>query len=62
MYNLQWLKNKAKHKQRAHYICMDLGINRYYIARRKGITIARKIYQSLFFFTFVRIACYLEYI
>jgi hypothetical protein len=24
MYNLQWLKNKVKHKQRVHYICVDL--------------------------------------
>ena len=32
-------------------------------ARRKGITIARKIYLRVFFlFTFARIACYLEYI
>ena len=32
-------------------------------ARRKGITIARKIYLRVFFlFTFTRIACYLEYI
>ena len=32
-------------------------------ARRKSITIARKIYLRLFFFfTFARITCYLEYI
>jgi hypothetical protein len=26
----QWFKNKVKHKQRAHYISVDLGINRYH--------------------------------
>ena len=31
-------------------------------ARRKSITIARKIYLRLFFFKFARITCYLEYI
>ena len=31
-------------------------------ARRKGITIARKMYPKVGFFTFARIACYLEYI
>jgi DNA-directed RNA polymerase subunit N (RpoN/RPB10) len=25
----EWFKNKVKHKQRAHYISVDLGINRY---------------------------------
>jgi hypothetical protein len=56
----QWLTNKVKHKQRAHYICVDLGIT---FARRESITIARKIYLRVFvFFTFARIACYLEYI
>ena len=31
-------------------------------ARRKSITIARKMYLILFFFAFARIICYLEYI
>ena len=31
----QWFKNKVKHKQREHYICVDLGINRYYICTEK---------------------------
>ena len=26
----QWFKNKVKHKQRAHYISVDLRINRYH--------------------------------
>ena len=69
----QWLKNQLKHKQRAHYhdwfnkvllyitfpwIWGSTGIT---FARRKSITIARKIYLRLFF-TFARITCYLEYI
>ena len=31
----QWLKNKVKHKQREHYICVNLGIKRYYICTEK---------------------------
>jgi hypothetical protein len=59
----QWLKNKVKHKQRAHYICVVWGLTGITFARRKGITIARKIYlRGFFLFTFARIACYLEYI
>ena len=42
----QWFKNKVKYKQRAHYICVDLGIT---FTRRKSITIAGKIYPRLFF-------------
>jgi hypothetical protein len=46
----QWLKNKAKHEQRAHYICVDLGINRSItFAQRKSITIVRKMYLSLLY-------------
>jgi ubiquinone biosynthesis protein Coq4 len=59
MYKQWLLKNKVKHKQRAPYICVDLRIT---FARRKSITIARKIYSRVFVFTFARIACYLEYI
>jgi hypothetical protein len=59
----QWLKNIVKHKQRAHYICVYLWITGITFARRrKSITIARKIYLRVVFFTFARIACYLEYI
>ena len=46
----QWFKNKVKHKQRAHYISVDLRINKQpgiTFARRKSITIARKIYPRL---------------
>ena len=31
----QWFKNKVKHKQRAHYISVDLGINRYHFCTEK---------------------------
>jgi hypothetical protein len=31
----QWFKNKVKHKQRAHYISVDLEINRYYFCTEK---------------------------
>ena len=38
-------KKKKKKKKNKHYICVDLRFNRYYFARRKGITIARKMYM-----------------
>ena len=57
----QLFKNKVKHKQKAHYISVDLEINRYF-ARKKSIAIARKMYLRLLFLTFARITCYLEYI
>ena len=31
----QWFKNKVKHKQRAHYIFVDLRINRYHFCTEK---------------------------
>ena len=31
----QWFKNKVEHKQRAHYISVDLGINRYHFCTEK---------------------------
>jgi hypothetical protein len=31
----QWFKNKVKHKQRAHYISVDLRINRYHFCTEK---------------------------
>jgi hypothetical protein len=35
IYFIPFSKNKVKHKQRAQYICVDLGINRYYICTEK---------------------------
>ena len=31
----QWFKNKVKHTQRAHYIFVDLRINRYHFCTEK---------------------------
>ena len=45
----QWFKNKVKHKQRVHYICVDLGLTGITLAWRKSIAIARKMYRALFF-------------
>ena len=46
----QWFKNKVKHKQRAHYISVDLRTGITLSARKKSITIARKIYLRLLLF------------
>ena len=57
----QWLNNIFKHKQRVHYICVYLGINRYSTCTEKEHYNCLKYTWEFVFFTFVRIACYLEY-
>jgi hypothetical protein len=42
----QWFKNKVKHKQRAHYISVDLGINRYHFCTEKEQFILKKNIDS----------------
>ena len=51
----QWFKNKVKHKQRAHYISVDLRISRYHFCIEKSITITCKIYLRLFFLHLCRL-------
>jgi hypothetical protein len=58
----QWFKNKVKHTQRAHYICVDLEINGYYFLHgERALELPVKCTWD-FFFAFARIICYLEYI
>ena len=59
----QWFKNKVKHKQRAHYISVDLRINSQVslLHGERALQLPVKYTRDLFF-TFARITCYLEYI
>jgi hypothetical protein len=59
----QWFKNKVKHKQRAHYISVDLRINSQVslLHGERALQLPVKYIRD-FFFTFARITYYLEYI
>ena len=59
----QWLKKIKLSTNRGRITFAWIwGLTGITFARRKGITIWRKMYPKVVFFTFARNACYLEYI
>ena len=44
----QWFKNKVKYKQRAHYISVDLGIDRYHLHGERALQLPVKFARDFF--------------